>query len=190
MKILVVEGDNNQLLRLEKSLSDAGHAARRSHDGDSALAMYQKFCPFDVVVTESLLRTKAWIRGRVVEVEFIPEYDHRTVRSGTDLIECIRTIDPGQPFVMLAESESMLLPRGVPLLHKPYRIGRLLRMLASVRSQRLPLLDGTQPSSVGQADRPPSGERNHVGRPPVRSSQATDSAVFGSDRRGAQSVFP
>ncbi len=34
MKILVVEGDNTQLLRLKKSLSEAGHEVRGAHDGD------------------------------------------------------------------------------------------------------------------------------------------------------------
>jgi CheY-like chemotaxis protein len=132
MKILVVESDTNQLLRLEKSLSDAEHEVHCVRDGDSALAMYKTLCPFDVVITNSLLRKRAWIGDRVVEV---------AVRKGTHLIECIRAIDPGQPFIVQAESESTELPRGVPLLRMPHKIGRLLRMLASAKSQRLPLFD-------------------------------------------------
>jgi hypothetical protein len=92
--------------------------------------MYKTFCSFDVVVTNSLLRKKAWSGDRMVET---------AMRKGTHLIECIRAIDPGQPFIVQAESEGMELPRGVPMLRKPYRIGRLLRMLAAARSQRHPL---------------------------------------------------
>jgi CheY-like chemotaxis protein len=132
MKILVVEGDKSQLLWLKKSLSDAGHEVHCVRDGDSALALYKTFCPFDMVVTNSLFRKKAWSGNRVVEV---------AVRTGTDLIECIRAIDSGQPFIVQAESESTELPRGVPMLRKPYKIGRLLRMLASAKSQPLPLFD-------------------------------------------------
>jgi CheY-like chemotaxis protein len=133
MKILVVEGDNRQFLRLKKkSLSDAGHEVHCARDGDSALAMYKTLCPFDVVVTNGLFPKRAWSGDRVVEV---------AVRKGTHLIECIRAIDPGQPFIVRAESESMEVPRGVPMLRKPYKIGRLMRMLASAGSQRLPLFD-------------------------------------------------
>jgi CheY-like chemotaxis protein len=132
MKILVVENEIRQQEWLTRSLSDAGHEVHFARDGDSALAMYKTLCPFDVVVTNSLLPKRAWSGDRVVEV---------AVRKGTHLIECIRAIDPGQPFIVRAESESMELTRGVPMLRKPYKIGSLMRVLASAGSQRLPLFD-------------------------------------------------
>ena len=137
MKILVVEGDNSQLLWLKRSSSDAGHEVHCARNGDLALAIYKTLCPFDVVVTGGRLRKWAWTGDGAVAV---------AIRKGTDLIECIRAIDPGQPFVMQAKSECMELPVGVPMLCQPYAIGRLLRMLASAKSQRLPLFDLPLPS--------------------------------------------
>jgi CheY-like chemotaxis protein len=144
MKILVVKGGKSQLLGLSRSLNDAGHEVHCARDGDSALSMYKTFCPFDVIVTNSLLPRRACSGDRVVEV---------AIRKGTHLIECIRAIDPGQPFIVMGESESTELPLGVPMLHKPHKIGRLLRMLASAKSQRLPLFDHPLSSHVQEMPR-------------------------------------
>jgi CheY-like chemotaxis protein len=122
MKILLVEDDEEVMYWLSTRLSEAGHEILSAVEGDWALATWKTHHPFDCVVTDNLFPGKAVWNGRM-------------------LIDAIRAIDPGQPFVMQTTSASVDLPRGVPLLRKPYRIGRLLRMLASAKSQRLPLLD-------------------------------------------------
>ena len=122
MKILVVEDDEAQLLWLRESLSEAGHEVRGAHNGDWALKMWRGFRPFDVVITDYC-------------------YPGKSIPNGLVLIERIRTIHPGQPFIMQTGAEKVDLARGIPLLRKPYPIGRLLRLLASAKQQRLPLLD-------------------------------------------------
>jgi CheY-like chemotaxis protein len=126
MKILVVEDEERQLMWLKRSLSEAGHEVRGAPDGTWALKMYRSFGAFDVIVTDSLFPGKEAMNGNL-------------------LIELIRAIDPGQPFIVQTSSESVELPRGVPLLRKPYPIGRLLRLIASARDQRLPLFDRAEP---------------------------------------------
>jgi len=106
-------------------LSNAGHEVTTACDGDWAWTLWMSQRPFDVVVTDNL-------------------FGGKTVRNGQRLIELLRAIDPGQPFIMQTALANMDLPRGVPLLRKPYKIGRPLRILASGRSQRLPLLDCAQ----------------------------------------------
>ncbi len=77
MKILMVEDDEAQLLWLRKSLSDAGHEVRSVHDGDLGLAMYKKFLPFDVVITDYC-------------------YPRKAIPDGLALIRAIRALDPQQ----------------------------------------------------------------------------------------------
>jgi CheY-like chemotaxis protein len=122
MKILVVEDEICQQEWLTRNLSNAGHDVTTACDGDWALTLWRSQRLFDVVVTENLLGGK-------------------TIRKGRHLIELIRAIDPGQPCIMQTGSMTIDLPCGVPLLRKPYPIGRLLRILGSAKSQRLPLFD-------------------------------------------------
>jgi DNA-binding NtrC family response regulator len=120
MKILVVEDEICQQEWLTRNLSDAGHEVTTACDGDWALTLWMSQRPFEVVVTDNL-------------------FGGKTVRNGQHLIELIQAIDPGQPFIMQAGSASVELPRGIPFLHKPYPIRRLLRLIASAKQQRLPL---------------------------------------------------
>ena len=120
MKILVVEDEVRQQDWLTRNLSSTGHEVTTACDGDWALVLWMSNRPFDVVITDYLFLSKK-------------------VPDGKRLIELIRVIDPGQPFIMQTDSAHVDLPRGVPLLHRPYPIRRLLRLIASTKQQRLPL---------------------------------------------------
>lgn len=120
MRILVVEDEIRQQEWLTRNLSDTGHEVTTACDGDWALALWMSNRPFDVVITDYLFLSKK-------------------VPTGKHLIELVRAIDPGQPFIMQTASASVELPRGIPFLHKPYPIRRFLRLIASARQQRLPL---------------------------------------------------
>lgn len=120
MKILVVEDQICQQEWLTRNLNNAGHEVTTACDGDWALALWMSNRPFDVVITDYLFLSKK-------------------VPTGKHLIELVRTIDPNQPFIMQTASASVELPRGIPFLHKPYPIRRLLRLIASAKQQRLPL---------------------------------------------------
>jgi CheY-like chemotaxis protein len=122
MKILVVEDEIRQQEWLTRNLSNAGHEVTTACDGDWALTLWMSQRPFDVVVTDNL-------------------FGGKTVRNGQHLIELIRAIDPGQPSIMQAFIERADLPRGVPLLRRPYSTKRLLLETVRAHKQRLPLLD-------------------------------------------------
>jgi CheY-like chemotaxis protein len=110
MKILVIEDDEAQLLWLTKSLNKAGHEVRSAQDGDWALKMYRSSGPFDAVVTDY-------------------RYPGKTIRNGLDLIAAVRRIDSLQTFVLQTSERNLAVPFGVKLLHKPYPIHRLLKLL-------------------------------------------------------------
>lgn len=131
MKILVVENEIRQQEWLTRNLSNAGHKVTTASDGDWALTQWTSERRFDVVVTDDL-------------------FGGKTVQNGQHLIQLIRAIDPGQPFIMQTASASVDFPRGIQLLRKPYSIARLLRTLAYAQSQRLPLLDCAQPAGLGR----------------------------------------
>lgn len=107
MKILVVEDEICQQEWLTRNLSNAGHEVTTACDGDWAFAYWKMHRPFDLVVTANL-------------------FGGKTLRNGKLLIEAIRAIDPGQPFIMQAFIERADLPRGVPLLRRPCSTKRLL----------------------------------------------------------------
>jgi DNA-binding NtrC family response regulator len=110
MKLLVVEDDEAQLSWLEANLADRGHCVRVASDGDTALARWNKYSPFDVVITDY-------------------RFPGETIRSGLDLIAAVRSIDPLQAFVIQTSERNLAAPFGVRLIHKPYRFHRLLKLL-------------------------------------------------------------
>ena len=120
MKILVVEDDEAQLEWLERSLSNRGHDIHTAEDGDLAIAAYLMSRPFDLVITDYC-------------------YPGKAIPNGSVLIKTIRAVDPGQPFIMQTSEKRVDLPRGIPLLHKPYSTKRLLVEVSKAHRQRLPL---------------------------------------------------
>jgi DNA-binding NtrC family response regulator len=120
MKILVVEDDEAQLKWLEKNLSNHGHDIHTAGDGDLAIAAYLMSRPFDLVITDYC-------------------YPGKAIPSGSVLIKTIRAVDPGQLFIMQTGAEKVHIPRGIPLLHKPYSAKRLLLEISRAHKQRLPL---------------------------------------------------
>ena len=140
MKILVVSSDEGRLEWLEKSLNRHGHEVIIAADGDQAFKLWDKFRPFEVVLTDAAYRNVAWIGDRLVEVEieFLANEYTRIVRDAAHLIELIRAVDPSQPLI-LASSSSVEPPQGVALLRMPCSIKRLLLAVAGAHRQRLPL---------------------------------------------------
>ena len=120
MKILVVEDEIRQQDWLTRNLSSMGYEVTTACDGDWAFAYWKIHRPFGVVVTAN-------------------RFGGKTLRNGKLLIETIRAIDPGQPFIMQTGAEKVDLPRGIPLLHKPYSTKRLLLEISRAHKQRLPL---------------------------------------------------
>lgn len=114
MKILVVEGDGVHRRWLRASLTQRGHEVRRAHNGAWGLKMWKAFGPFDLVIGE-------------------------LTRDGLDLIASIRAIDPLQALVMQTRDPSFAPPLGVPVIHKPSPIHRLLRLMQESVQPSLPL---------------------------------------------------
>ena len=110
MKLLFCEDDDAQLRWLEKCfLSIDGYDTHSAQSADEAWAVYQKHRPFDVVITDF-------------------QCGGRVVRDGVELIRAIRKLDPQQACIIQTSERELLIP-GIPQLHKPYPIGKLIRML-------------------------------------------------------------
>jgi len=110
MKLLFCEDDDAQLRWLEKCfLSIDGYDTHSAQSADEAWAVYQKNRPFNVVITDF-------------------QCGGKVVRDGVELIRAIRKLDPQQACIIQTSERELLLP-GVPQLHKPFPIGKLIRML-------------------------------------------------------------
>lgn len=121
MKILVVEPYIEQQEWLMETLNRAGHEVVVSCDADWSFIYWQAHRPFDLIIMGSILGgRKLWKCG--------------------SLIEAIRAVDPDQPFLVQAKPRTDdALPPGVAFLCRPFGIRRLMKALASVDRQRLPL---------------------------------------------------
>lgn len=117
MKILVLEGDRDQLLSLETRLTEEGHEIRGAYSGKWGLKMWRSFGPFDVVITDySFVTDPSSLVGE-------------QIKNGLELIAAIRAVDPLQGFILQTSGENLTVPFGVKLLKKPYAFRRLLRLL-------------------------------------------------------------
>jgi two-component system, OmpR family, response regulator VicR len=120
MKILLVEDDRAVLDWLETSLSERGFEVHVAHDGDEGFATWKIRRPYDLVITDY-------------------RYPGKTIRNGLELITAIRAIDPLQAFVIQTAESKLTPPLGVPLLRKPYRFHRLLKLIKTPVHPSLPL---------------------------------------------------
>ncbi len=120
MKLLLVEDDEAQLEWLETKLSGHGHDIHTAQDGDLAVAAYLISRPFDLVITDY-------------------QYPGKAIPDGLALIRAVRFLDPQQHFVMQTGERNLLVPHGVKLIHKPYPLHRLLRLMDVPVEPLLPL---------------------------------------------------
>lgn len=109
MKILVIDDDECQLQWCAKQLEKHGFQVETAVSGEKGLDLYKRGGPWHFVLTDYL---------------FIPT---QKVRDGLELIRQIHAINPDQRLAMHTGERGLKAP--VPVLTKPYPIGRLLRLL-------------------------------------------------------------
>ena len=126
MKILVCAKHYAELIWLRRSLRERGLKVHSAHDGFWAMRMYTDFRPFDVVITDLAFRPRWTAPGKMI-------------LDGLDLIAAIRSIDPLQSFIIQLADENLTPPLGVPVLYKPLKIHKLMRLLEEPVQPSLPL---------------------------------------------------
>src|SRR5438552_5931712 len=109
MKILLIDDDECQLKWCSNHLEQRGFEVETAFSGEHGLRIYQTKGPWVFVLSDYL---------------FIPS---RRINNRLDLVREIRTINPEQRIAIHTSAEELQAP--VPVLHKPYPIGRLLRLL-------------------------------------------------------------
>lgn len=119
MKLLIVDDDECQLKWCSNHLEKRGYQVETALSGEQGLHMYESEGPWEFVLSDYL---------------FIPS---RRIRNGLDLVREIRAIKPDQRIAIHTSAEDLRAP--VPVLRKPYPIGKLLRLLREpVMSLALP----------------------------------------------------
>jgi DNA-binding NtrC family response regulator len=124
MKILIVEDDDILAAFLAKELEARGFEILQTHFGDGGLKLYNRYGPWEFVLSD---------------YRFIPGTQ---IKDGVELVTAIHSINPAQRMaIMTAWSEETRgkLPqalRFLPLLEKPFRFEQVLRLL---REPVLPL---------------------------------------------------
>ena len=111
MKILVVDDDEVVLRWVRKQLEARRYEVEDAFSGDQGLHCYlsQGLTSWDFVLSDYL---------------FIPS---TRVRNGLQLVQKIRAVNPEQRMAIHTSEENLRAP--VPVLHKPYPIENLLRLL-------------------------------------------------------------
>lgn len=119
MKILLVDDDECQLKWCSDQLEKRGYSVETALSGEQGLHIYQNAGPWEFVLSDYL---------------FIPS---ERIRNGLDFAREIRAINPQQPMAIHTSAEH--LQASVPVLLKPYPIGKLLRLLRQpIKSLALP----------------------------------------------------
>lgn len=109
MKILLIDDDACLSQWCSSHLEERGYEVETAFSGDHGLHLYQTKGPWEFVLSDYL---------------FIPS---KRINNGLDLVREIRAINPEQRIAIHTSAEDLKAP--VPVLHKPYPIGRLLRLL-------------------------------------------------------------
>jgi CheY-like chemotaxis protein len=117
-RILIVDDDDVLRRWLRTQLKARGFEVWEESQGDEALSTYQSNGPWDFVLSDFY-----FFRGE-------------RIKSGLDLVREIGRINPGQRVAIHTSERGLQAP--VPVLNKPYPIGRLLRLLrAPIKSLAL-----------------------------------------------------
>lgn len=120
MKILIVDDDELILQWVRKHLEARHYEVEDAFSGEQGLRQYlsQGPCTWDFVLSDYC---------------FIPS---NKVKDGLQLVSEIRAVNPEQRMAIHTSEKGLKAP--VPVLHKPYPIGQLLRILrAPVQSLAL-----------------------------------------------------
>ena len=126
MRILLVDDDDVLVDWIVRKLEPQGYIIEQCQDGDYGLHLYKTEGLFDYVLTDYL---------------FLPG---QTIKNGLYLVKAIRKIDPTQPIIMQTSEENLAVPHGVKLLHKPYLLNKLIRLMGRLPVQPLLPLSGEQ----------------------------------------------
>lgn len=108
IRILAIDDDEVMLQWVRKQLERRGFEVTDALSGEHGLHLYQQE-PFDFVLTDYL---------------FLPG---KCIRDGLQLVSAILRINPEQP--MAIHTSQRNLKASVPVLHKPYAIRHLLKLL-------------------------------------------------------------
>jgi DNA-binding NtrC family response regulator len=127
LKILLVDDDDGLRSLVAKELELRGCDVRQCSSGDEAFYVWQRFGPWELVLTDYL---------------FFPD---ARIENGAQLMTAIHGMNPLQQMAMMTSDPQAArrnLPkalRGLLILRKPFRIEQLLRLL---RQPVLPLSAG------------------------------------------------
>jgi DNA-binding NtrC family response regulator len=122
MRILLCDDDDCQLKFLESILVPLGHHVHSTSNGDEAWLSYQRFGPWDWVISDYLFG------------------EGQAIKNGLYLVKAVQKLDPQQNIIVQTSEESLPLPFGVKFLHKPFLPRTLLRMMREPVQPLLPLL--------------------------------------------------
>ena len=122
MRILLCDDDDCQLHFLESILVPLDHHVHSTSHGDEAWLSYQRFGPWDWVISDYLFG------------------EGETIKNGLYLVKAIRKLDPQQQIIVQSSEESLPMPFGVKFLHKPFLPRTLLRLMREPVRPLLPLL--------------------------------------------------
>ena len=117
MKILIVDDDDDLVAFLAKELEARGFEILQTHFGDGGLKLYNRYGPFEFVLSD---------------YRFIPGAQ---IKDGVELVTAIHGIDPHQRMALMTaapEQARRNLPqalRHLTVLRKHFRIEQLLRLL-------------------------------------------------------------
>lgn len=119
LRILLVDDDDVLRRWLKLQLEPRGYEVWEESQGDEALATYERMGPWFFVLSDFYF------------------YRGEKIKNGLELVHAISGITPGQRMAIHTSERDFQAP--VPVLRKPYPIGRLLRLLREpVRSVPLP----------------------------------------------------
>ena len=108
IRILVIDDDEVMLEWIRKQLERRQFEVADGVSGEHGFHLYQQ-TPFDFVLTDYL---------------FLPG---KRIKNGLELVSAILRIKPGQP--MAIHTSERNLKASVPVLHKPYAIRELYKLL-------------------------------------------------------------
>ena len=108
-RILIVDDDDCLRRWLRAQLEARGFWVHEESQGDEALETYRQKGPWDFVLSDLY-----FFRGK-------------KIRNGLDLVKAIATVCQEQPMAIHTSEHRFEAP--CPVLHKPYTVGALLRLL-------------------------------------------------------------
>ena len=109
LRILIVDDDEALRHWLRIQLEPRGFEVWEESQGDEGLAAYEDNGPWNFVLSDMYF------------------YRGERIRNGLDLIRAIAAINPEQRMAIHTSEKALEAP--IPVLAKPYPIGRLLRLL-------------------------------------------------------------